>query len=557
MEMSLTCLAQEYKNDLINTFDNTYSKRDMEYLLERVRASIGLSNYSSELFYLRKALLECGIQTEPNREISCYAGIVEQAYLPQKEDLNHRVDSKLLEIFQDYPRPSDFLERIVCERENPADGWANAPLRLRILRQFFKYCNGFVELGIGGKNFLVSQVKQEARKAGIKNISKEQQSQFAYFLTDDVFSVLQEADENQQKPRGKYELLKIVDDLAKGNFRPGGKTRQSLYLFAIAYGMTFYYGDGQNIPQYQTSIEKLFVDYYNNNLVRFLEPDYQSECAAGGLEVDPSGRGINVKNFAELVFIYWIVQNITPLEKIQGIQRDMKIIKRRRRNAGRCTKTEQTEEATQVYWTRVQKSAAAGKVVFEMDENEMIDYLLAHYNCTPDKTGPFAVAGTQKSACSCYKAAVDQLKEEIGSSGNDLRLSICNQWLFDMPSGDDEERTLKKLFPNESPETVRKFNILTNRLKQLLHLTPRDLNVDGSNTSWQAGVTRTKLLAVYYCIYNLQNLDHPEPKNLSRVFDDLAQLPKAALEQSGYQTLNVKNLFDVLLSVSAYVYLTA
>lgn len=560
MEMSLTRVMQNHKEALLNNFKDTYSYRDLEYLLDRLQASIGKSNYSSELFHLRNALQECDIPTEPGMDFSYYKENVERSGLPRKENLNHEMAAKLIELFQHFPGPDRYLERIVNRQEDPRNGWAEAPLRLRLLRQFVQYCDGFSSVGFGGKTFLESWV---AENTGKKSLSA---CQLANSLTDDVFAVLQTAEEKQQKPKGRFGLLKMVDDLAKGNFRPGGRTRQSLYLFAIAYQMSFYYGADDTVPQYQTDIRNLFADFYNNNLMRFLRPDYQNDHA-GGLEVDPNSRGINVKNFVEVLYLYWIVQNtnpqdptipLSPLDKLQKIREDMQKIKDRVKQEDRYAEATQEEEATRIYWERVEKSTPDSMVVFEMSESDMIDYLLEHYDCNAKKTNPFALANTQKSACACYKKAVLRLKKAFGSSENDeLRRSICNQWLSDLSVGDEEERTLKKLFPEESLETVQQFNILVDRMKQLIHLTSQDLDVNkkGSN-AWKAGVTRTKLLAVYYSIYNLYNLDHPEPKNLARVFDDLAELTNDALEESGYQPMNAKSLFDVMLAVSSYIYLT-
>lgn len=128
-----------------------------------------------------------------------------------------------------------------------------------------------------------------------------------------------------------YELLKIVDDLANAKFSNKGKTREYLYIFAIAFEMTStgYDEDTWNTnsetgnierkedPRKKTDIQKnLFFDYYADNIINNMS-------RISGLSGQPSdesiidGYGINYKNFAEIAFLWSINQKGSPTDKLK------------------------------------------------------------------------------------------------------------------------------------------------------------------------------------------------------------------------------------------------
>ena len=52
-------------------------------------------------------------------------------------------------------------------------------------------------------------------------------------------NLFQKANELLGVDREKYKMLRIADDLANARFSSQGKTREYLYIFAIAFGMTY------------------------------------------------------------------------------------------------------------------------------------------------------------------------------------------------------------------------------------------------------------------------------------------------------------------------------
>lgn len=116
-----------------------------------------------------------------------------------------------------------------------------------------------------------------------------------------------------------YDLLQIADDLSRAKFSPHGKTREYLYLFAIAFEMTSsgYTEDSYVIDNYTkkrvlkedpgklTDIQKnLFFDYYSDNIVNNIKS--VSGFSEKGSTASVDGYGINYKNFAEVTFLWCI-----------------------------------------------------------------------------------------------------------------------------------------------------------------------------------------------------------------------------------------------------------
>lgn len=221
--------------------------------------------------------------------------------------------------------------RLVDRLAEPNDDWGGDSLRLRILKQFIKYGNYLADAGVKGKKAVIDYASQ---KAGIKLIKDDEvlryiddkifdlidcsqpQSSYAGLSQEEAKKQRERQKERRKSARKKNELLYISDDLAYGKFRSEGSTKKSLYFFAMAFRMTYYPGVGVPIDP-NTDIEtNLFRDYYTNNLIRFITNAYKGRLAE--YEPDPSGQGINFKNFAEVIYLYFISKDCSPQEKIKG-----------------------------------------------------------------------------------------------------------------------------------------------------------------------------------------------------------------------------------------------
>lgn len=114
------------------------------------------------------------------------------------------------------------------------------------------------------------------------------------------------------------DLLKLCNDLAAGNFRTNGKTKQYLYYFAFMFGMTIPM-EGRACPPERNLETNLFHDYYNDNLLRLLSGEYADPKTVTALDTEPTGEGVNYKSFAEVIYLYFLCRddlNLTPGERI-------------------------------------------------------------------------------------------------------------------------------------------------------------------------------------------------------------------------------------------------
>lgn len=129
-------------------------------------------------------------------------------------------------------------------------------------------------------------------------------------------------------------LLKLCNDLANGIFRAKGTTKKYLYYFALMFEMNFSLTEPEDRDK--TDIRNMFQDYYNDNLLRFLKDgekektkeDNKSEKEneekennkkLSTVETEPTGEGINYKNFAETIYLYFLYHkelDMSPGEKI-------------------------------------------------------------------------------------------------------------------------------------------------------------------------------------------------------------------------------------------------
>ncbi|MBQ9985268.1 MAG: hypothetical protein IJP38_03060, partial [Oscillospiraceae bacterium] len=118
-----------------------------------------------------------------------------------------------------------------------------------------------------------------------------------------------------------WALLTLCEDFAQGRFQNNnGKTRVYLYYFAMVFGMTVVLKEDDEYYPETDMVRNLFEDYYSDNLVRFLDGQYADPQALSAVEREPSGDGINYKNFAEAIYLYYLYRTdfeMTPGERIE------------------------------------------------------------------------------------------------------------------------------------------------------------------------------------------------------------------------------------------------
>ena len=555
---------------LQDEFKALCDRADFESKLTALEKAGAKSDRASKLKSLFAMFDMCGIEYERGKDNVYYEELVANADLPDFSEIEDRMLLALFAIYKEYPLPEDYMKRIVDRLCSAEDGWENDTLRLRILKQFIKYGNYLSDAGYSGKRVICNYVKERTEQ-------KTTDETVLAVLDDGVFDGLAIATKEQRKPDGKFGLLKAADDLATGKFRAGGATKKLLYLFAMVYGMTYYSGDENSTEIFDsnTDIEtNLFRDYYANNLMRFISEMYRGKLCE--FELDPSGQGINYKNFAEMIYLYYISKDCSPQDKIRLSSKMIERVRKSRFKQGKID----TEKAGGTAFYRNLFS----EDILSLPESKFEAFLCENYDCDTYagtyetdkgivkdlKTGELQVETEQRTAFGIYQTVLDSLTEY------DVALENCNYglWFTDVAA------FRKKGYANicdRKPEIDRdKFGEFMELLlginnfmgytvdeaissqneaqerTELSKMKTKALYVTGPDA-----VTRTSLIVAYYYYYNAVHEDDGDDKwkNFEEVFKSFQAGIDPKLQEAHYQPLSGKNIFDVLVTFSSYAYL--
>lgn len=572
-------------------FDNYYCRSDFQKALKGLKSNRYQSKRPEKLSQLYKLFDAFQIDYLVNKDDAYYEKLVQdniEKLVYDRDEIVNRILYKLYQRYDKYPTPEKYMQRIVenLKKKQPDDQeWENDTLRVRILKQFVKY-GGYLETaGYKGRSaiekYSAKKIHKKAKDMSIQDVIE--------VLDEGVFDCLVGAKDDQLDPKGTYGLLKLADDLAKGNFRGQGGTRRGLYLFAMAYDMKFYPDDSMKEYDKDRDIEKnLFRDYYNNNLMRFISEEYRGNTSA---YENPSGRGINYKNFAEVIYLYYLSKTYSPEDKIRLSNAMIDRLKKSKPEKEKAEyKTEQKEtqyyKGFFVYNRRTEE-------LFDMDilnlsEEEFEIFVSTHFNCDSKGISPVQLEFEQNTAYNEYKKILNQLAEKLKE--NDLTseemkkgsspLDYCNYglWFTDVSAYGKEG--LEKLYDKSGYKDMdkEKFaefmevllgvnSFLGNTVKE--NINSQNENQEHSKISKKRikalsvksakDVTRTSLVVAYYYYFNAccENEDTDELIGFRDVFERFSGELDPILENCGYQEINKKNFFDMLVILSAYAYLAS
>ena len=117
-------------------------------------------------------------------------------------------------------------------------------------------------------------------------------------------------------------------------------------------------------------IEKnLFFDYYQDNLLKFITEDYRQNAV--GQEKEPSGQGINYKNFAEVIILYALNRKeLTVRERMLLADR----LTRECTGKGRRRVAKERPKFTEIY------KAYFFEDIMDMEEEELAEYIMENYD---------------------------------------------------------------------------------------------------------------------------------------------------------------------------------
>ena len=393
---------------------------------------------------------------------------------------------------------------------------------------------------------------------------------------------------------GPVGLLRLVDDLAGGMF----------------HDMPFYTGAEGTIRR-ETDMEKnLFQDYYCNNLMRYLSASFREKLSE--TELDPTGMGINYKNFAEMCYIYYIFQpELTAVEKIE---RSTRMIQRLRESQRGAARSENADLGTQVFRGRVVSTQGVRNLFVEdllsRSEEDFEQFLRDNYDCNTQRgytMGVLDLETEQNTAFENYQEILENLKEQLRMSGVEegRELESCcyglcfsdvgaykkgsfdegaderqmesfrglleefnlrhgadrkkgNETLADRLAVDEKQfaefmellQGVNRLLGRTVSESVSYQSIAEERREQSGHVI-RALSVPNARR-----MTRASMIVAYYYYYNALREENRREgiKSFRAVYEDFSEGLDLYLVDSGYLGMSSKNIFDVLVAFSAYAY---
>lgn len=545
-------------------FRGIYDSNDFEVAIEDVIKAKGRTSYSTKLRNLYEMLDACDIQYEKGKDAEYYVDLLRNQVLPSFDSLEDRMMLALYTRYNQYPSPEQYMERLVNRLCNEEDGWEGDTLRVRILKQFIKYANSLSDAGYAG----LAYVKRYANENGAGK-TKDMDKMLCY-VDDHVFDVLANATRDQRRPRGTYGILKAADDLALGKFRTEGATKVLLYLFAMAFNMTYYSGTGRGQYFYKASdIDvNLFRDYYANNFLRFITEAYIGRL--NEYDTDPSGQGINYKNYAEMVYLYYINKELEPAEKIRKATEMITRIKEKMKGASFPGDEEEggavkTSGDYKKFFVKGTSMAINSEDILSLDEESFEEFLCSNYDCDSSKcnNSPIMIGTTQNSAFEAYKEILSLIEEEGRT------LESCNYGLWFTDIAGFFSRSNKKYA--ESEDFVRLLHAINNYIGVTTDEKPSSQNPEDARDRNEATIAKTKALFIsspsevtraamvttYYYYFNAvhENDDVDGSISFEDLFTDFKEGIDPFLERAHYNPFSGRDLFDVITAFSSYAFI--
>ncbi len=574
LEFSLNSLEKEFRG--------LCSKDALRHRKNALKRAKG-SQHPSKLKKLLDVYDLLGIPYEMGQSDEYYLRLSDGYSFDSGQELEAKMLKALYKRFEVYPPSSFYLQRTVNDlREEEDASWADQPLRVQILRQFVKYGDCLRAAGYGGKRYLTTYVRT---KSGQKTLALKNGIDY---IDDAVFAPLADAKSSELKPRGCYGLLRAVDDLARARFRAQGVTRRTLYYFAIVNNMTYYTHDdaAYEMRDDKSDIEtNLFQDYYENNLMRFLcDPEVRND---GGLKIVPSGRGINYKNFAEMVYLYYIHQDgLTRPEKIERAEAMIERIRTECRSKGPSENVPDLN--TQIYkgyFNREQGRILYLEDALSLNEAEFEEFLKDNYNCDIDTVSNTARTPSvmelgieQNSAARVYQKILLEL-DERGMRPQDCRSGL---WFADVDFLDQAGTEYLMEIVGGTKERTEQFRMLLHNMNDFVRHSVLNcpVQLENENAPYREEIpagtddseneyteslfvdpskemSRTTLLVAVYYLFNERHAMDPKDQWVSfgELFAAFKQEADVFLTEAGYQPLSGRSQFDVLLAFSAYAVL--
>ncbi len=398
-----------------------------------------------------------GVLCERLKDISIYERIALMAdcLTESKEDIEIPFDDLTLD-----KRMQTRLNNILNKYELNEEGLSSAD---KVLRIFEALGNNVIPRAEEISRELLETIEGDLSKR-LKNIYEQKVSQRYDSLSDAykqakpdqrsdsllyAYKQTRKARTDEIKesgPKLDYSLLEMCHNLANGNFKKGSKTRMYLYYFAFMFNMTFSINEYDECDEETDIVKNLFHDYYNDNILRFFNGMYTDSESEAYAEKMPTGEGINYKNFAEAIYIYYLNKGKT--DRVNGKNSVMlpgERINKAEKLIDNCVKTakKMIEDGeidinnTDVQYTYVFKNKMAE--MLDRDEDSLLDYIVHNYRVViPNNTnvGRIYIDSEEITAFEWISSIMEEVSDYYYLDANLLDL----RW----KDNDEERKTIRK-----------------------------------------------------------------------------------------------------------------
>ena len=353
------------------------------------------------------------------------------------------------------------------------------------------------------------------------------------------------------KKNGKFALLKIADDLASGRFGNANVVREEIYLFSIVFELMYFTGDSEEIVMEEDKardIEKvMFGDYYTNNIMRYISAGH-NYIKSGGEQQNPTGKGINYKNYMETIFLYFMRRwDLSIVEKISEIYKMAKEVHAEYIERGEDYRDNPNNSIinTQLYSDNFKKKVLETKEQFK-------EFLISNYDCSlpPETTPVFSVEIEQNTALEEYYQLIEDA-EEFG-----VESDYSDRWTLAFLSDEVDVETVKIIYEDREKGKIdydevddkTKFDILLYEVNKDIGKKKSERELD------KKIISRADILRLFYQIYiKMNDCDDDETmRSFPDVYDDFSDLANQHLNNALLRPINGRDLYDLILVYSAY-----
>ncbi len=392
-------------------------------------------------------------------------------------------------------------------------------------------------------------------------------------IADSAVEKLEDQHKQWYKKDGKYGLIKAADDLGSGKFGNATVVREEIYLFALTFGLRFNIFKDMKLDPKMDFEKVMFRDYYTNNMMRYISESYL-QLHKGGEDQNPIGSGINFKNYLEVIFLYHMCDGTkrSPLEKLKAVYNMAENVCKQFKEQGKKTLVSSDEKGTKWYidQIRVPESSEEESVLTEEDDQSFTLYVAENYDCSkdPKSKGVFDLQAEQNTAMKVYSEMLDRSgygieldkeeKKELLDQISDLKREEKPIILDEVDGLKCFENHIEGIRP-----TIEKLNKgeikiddLDGRSKfdVLLFEIDRDLRnlKTKAEVSKQKRVSRGDFLKVAYQEYLIEECDTGIYRSLEEVYEEFTGRCNSSLESAYLMKADDRNLYDLILTYSAY-----